>query len=363
MGDWVLNLLAEVAIVRPERAWVVLVVSIAMLMLLAFLTVGLVLLLRLQNTRLARRRAYLEKRWGGPMLQVISKKRPAESFAYLVPRGESIFFLEYLMRFAPDIAKHVRPELETLARPHLPRIARQLSLRDPERRARAARILGALGFDEYVDRLRKCLDDPSPLVAAVAAHALMKRGAGRHAAEVVSRLHRFAAWDLRYLAKMLSDSSREADPSLRSVLLDPERPERERILATEILRSHKDGQAALEAAGMISAERSQELVVALLKLVGEAGSADQLAVVRERCKDPDDVVRMQAYIAVARLGGAGQSELLRAALEDPSPWVAFHAARSLRDIQEIETLQGVAGSDHPRAEMVRHVLQYARRER
>ena len=69
-------------------------------------------------------------------------------------------------------------------------------------------------------------------------------------------------------------------------------------------------------------------------------------------------VRAAALRALGALGGAeGDLALLRRGLDDPSPWVAIHAARGLRESGCEEELEVLARSGSPRAPVAGEVLQ------
>ena len=117
-----------------------------------------------------------------------------------------------------------------------------------------------------------------------------------------------------------------------------------------------DPLAADVAARIVVTSQDRELLAATLRLLAGVGRPGHAAVIRARCGSPDFVIRAQALTALGMLSDEEDLPLLRRSMEDPSPWVALHAARGLREVGDREFLATLADSDDPRAVLAGQVL-------
>ena len=106
---------------------------------------------------------------------------------------------------------------------------------------------------------------------------------------------------------------------------------------------------------MLQTERERELVTAALRLLKRTGRPEHSAILRELCNSPDFVIRAHAVSALASLGNARDIQQLRRFFEDPSSWVAIHAAWALKEGGG-EVLRELVASHHPRAKLALQVL-------
>jgi hypothetical protein len=72
-----------------------------------------------------------------------------------------------------------------------------------------------LGLPRYASTVVAALDDPSPLVAMVAARSLAQEESTEYAHAVLKRLHRFGGWNRRFLASMLASMGPRVADTLR----------------------------------------------------------------------------------------------------------------------------------------------------
>lgn len=313
--------------------------------------------LRVRNAAVAARWQRVEERWEGRILEALSGDSDgADIIAGLRP-GEAPYLTEFLARFVRRVTGPERARLRELARPLLPAAAAGLRARSAETRAIAVETLGLLSRPEDTDVLAAALDDPSPLVAMVAARAIAREGTARHAAAMVAHLHRFQEWRPSYLAAMLAAFGPPIAPSLRAALANPARLPRVRTVACDALARLNDAAAAATAAAILAREEDPELVSAALRLLARVGHAEHLPAIRARIHDPSEAVRLAAVRALGALGGPQDVPLLAGSLTDSSRWVAEHAARGLAAGPGRITLASFAAAGGPEALIASEVLQ------
>jgi HEAT repeat protein len=199
-------------------------------------------------------------------------------------------------------------------------------------------------------------------VGIVAARALAKRGGVRHARVILEHLDRFDLWSPAYLSEMLAAMGTGAHPELARICLDEDIPPRRRAVAADALRQIGLPEAAdvahelLARAGALDDADERELVLACLRILAEVGRAEHRDAVRTLAAHPHAVVRALAATALGELGEPRDVALLVAAVDDPSRWVAIHAARALRSMSAMAELKARALGGDDRAELAREVL-------
>lgn len=307
--------------------------------MLALLAAGVALLLRIRNARAAARWTAVEVSWEPALLEVLTGERPPEGLIGGLTKGELPYFADFLGRFIRRVTGPERARLIAVARPLLPVIERGLRARSAEARARAVDTLGVLSEGEDGRELVAALDDPSPLVAMVAARALARSGGAGHAEALVARLHRFEEWRPSFLAAMLGAVGPAIVPPLLNALRDPQAGTRVRTVAAEALARLNAPDGGGLAAALLGRETDPELRAALLRLVARVGTADHLSAVRFELDAPEEGVRLAAVRALAALGGGEDVDRLARAVQDPSRWVAEQAARALAAGAGRETLR------------------------
>lgn len=325
--------------------------TLALALFLALYTIHL----RLANRRKARRWKRQEERWE-PQLQkiLVGEISPTAAWRH-VARRDRKYFVDFLLRFADGLPGADQQMLIRTAAAFLVDVDRQMKKIDVERYARSIRTLGFLGLETFSAEVIAALDDPSPLVNIVAARALLRNGRRDYIEAVLARAHRFEEWSSGFLASMLAAAGPEAGPPLRQILFEVSRPEWLRAAAADALLEQNDVRAGDLAARVLRGPAGRELTAAALRLIKRTGRPEHSAVVRPFCDSSDFAIRAHAVSALASLGDARDREGLRRFFDDPSSWVAIHAARALRE-NGLEVLRELAASGHPRAKLALQVL-------
>ena len=338
------------------RLLLFLIIGIAVLLAFAIAFAISVVLLRLKHQRKAVKWNQLERKWDEAILIALEGDKELESFWDLVAPTEGLFCVNYIMRYARWLTGVERERAIALAQPYLLLIVPRAEARDPQRRARAVQTLGELGLGKHSDIVTRALDDPSPLVAMVAARALARKEHPQFLPPVLAHLHRFTTWSPNFLASLLAAVGTDAAPSFRDLLQDPSRPEDVRAVVATALGYIYDYEAADVAADVLAAETNKELVTACLRLMGRVGREEHLPLVRGFIESEEFAVRAAAASALGSLGREEDLARLRTACDDGSRWVALHAARALRDAGDVESLQQLATSGQARATLAMQVL-------
>ncbi|MFH1740474.1 MAG: HEAT repeat domain-containing protein [bacterium] len=339
-----------------ERILFSLAILIAILFLFTVVFGVYAVFLRIANERKRAHWEQLETAWEQEVLEVLAGEHRPDQLWRRVNKKDALYFVDFLLRYAQRLRGQERDILTELARPYLRQIARRMKEGDATQRARAAQTLSALGLFDYALELIAALDDPSPLVAMIAARALARKEHPQFAVPVLDRLHRFRSWSRNYLASMLAAVGSEITPALRNALADPNRSARTRSVSAEALLELNDFAAADTAARILETETDRDLLASCLRLLAQVGRIEHLSSVRRLCGSSDFVVRAHAVRALGSLGGAEDYDNVLQAFEDPSQWVAIHAAWALKDVGGLDDLKEIAGSDHPRADLARQVL-------
>ena len=353
---WMVQLPPWVELVLGQRVLLLLTVGVLILMVFAIGLGVSVVLLRLRNTKTARRWTRLEGKWQTAVLDVLTGDIALEALWRLVAPGEELHFIDYLLRYARRLQGAEREIVRQLAQPYLPKIAARVHHEDPDRRARAVYTLGQLGLPQYAELVAEALDDATPLVSIIAALALLQKDLVGYVDAVLARVHRFVNWDPNFLASMLASVGEEVAVALRRALSDAKLSPMVRRIAATSLQYLNDVPAADVAAQVCDSEADPELVAACLRVLTAVGRPEHLPVVRRLMGSDNFVVRAAAASALGTLGGATDLAVLRQAYEDDSRWVAIHAARALRRAGEIELLQSLASSHRYRASLAMQVL-------
>jgi HEAT repeat protein len=347
--------LVEAMGLETSALWLLgLVVGALILMALAFAAYAVYL--RIYSDRRQRLWAQLSARWEEPVLLALSDPAEAAKVHDVIAPEHRLHFVRFALEYARRVKGEERRVLQTLAEPYLAPIAERTASREVEVRTRAVQTLGMLGLPRYAPQVLKALDDPSPLVAMVAARALASSEYPEHAADVLRRLHRFEGWSRSFMGSMLAAVGPAAAPALRASLGDGQEASWVRAVAAEALTMLKDFDSAELAVAVVSTEDDRELVASALRLLAAVGTPEHVAAVRARCASPDNVLRAHALEALGVVGEKDDIPRLLGAMSDPSPWVAIHAARSLRAAGGVGLLRDLGDSDHPRAALARQVL-------
>src|SRR5262249_23532929 len=156
-----------------------------------------------------------KKLWEPILLRILAGEATDDELERAVGPADRLYFVDYLLQFARRLSGDEHATLERLAAPYLPGIAAPGSRPDPEFRARAIQTLAALGLDRFGQIVVAALDDPSELVAFVAARSLARPRAARFGPEVLAKLGRFHHWRPSFLASMVAQFGPDIGEVLR----------------------------------------------------------------------------------------------------------------------------------------------------
>ncbi len=339
-----------------ESALLLLALSIAALLVMAVAFGLYAVVLRVRNELRERRWRRLEATWEEPVLAALADPDRIGRAQEAVEDRYRLHFVRFVLSYARRVRGQERETLRKLVAPYLDPIAERVWSKHQEIRTRAVQTLGTLGLPQYAGEVVTALDDPSPLVAMVAARALASDEHPEYAEAVLRRLRRFDTWSRSFLASMLAGIGNEGAPAIRATLTDRNEPAWVRAVAAEALGALKDFEAGDPAAHVVEAEEDPELLSAALRLLALVGSPEHATVVRSRCASPDPTVRSAALRALGTLGDEEDANRLLGAMADPSPWVAIHAARGLLAAGAHQLLSDLADSDHPRALLAQQIV-------
>lgn len=346
----------------PESATVGQTGLLLLIAVVALLFVGTVVLSayalvkRSAHVRTEKERKRLSERWLGPMLGAIADPERIAAVQALVAEEEQIQFLNFVIEYTRRVRGREKDVLRRLARPFLPAIIERMNARGTELRAWAVQVLGTLGLPEYEDEVIAALDDPSPLVAMIAARALSRSDTPQYAPAVLSHVDRFDGWSKRFLASMLASMGSSVTEELRATLADDSVVPRTRAVMAEALLIEGDFLAGDVAAEVVRTSRNTELVASCLRLLAAVGRPDHAGVVRPLCDAADPIIRAQALRALGPLGDTEDVPLLMEAMDDKDPWPALYAARGARDAGGRAALATLATSGSERARLADQVL-------
>jgi len=339
-----------------ERALVLLILIILALIVLAFVFAAYALYLRVRTERRERRWRALAARWEGPVLNAILEPEAAAQVHAFVAEADRLRFVRFVLEYSRRVKGEERDLLRDLALPYLGPIAERAWSPRAEVRLRAIQTLGTLGLPKYAGEVLTALDDPSPLVAMVAARSLCRKEYPEYAPAVLRRLGRFEGWSPAFMASMLAAVGPPAGPALRETLGDAGQASLARAVAAHALRLLVDLDSGDVAALVVEAENDPELLASALRLLAIVGRPEHAAVIRFRCGSADSRVRSSAIAALGTLGLDEDEFRLLGAMLDSSPWVAIQAARGLASSGARELLSDLGDSDHPRATLARQIL-------
>jgi HEAT repeat protein len=312
--------------------------------------------LRISNDSKARRWQRLEKLWEPFALEVVVGLAQPEQLWTLVGPQDRLRFVNYLLRFAKRVSGSERRIVDDLAAPYLDLLLPQLGWRTPERRARAVQTLSTLGSRRYVDVILKSLDDPSPLVAMVAARSLARTGSPEYAAGILSRMHRFDQWRPSFLASMLATMGPAVAPALRTALADTTYAPTVRSVAADALRELNDYVSADAAALVLEEATDRNLIAAALNLMAHVGRAEHLPAVRRHATSKEPIVRARAIAALGHVGAPEDLPFIVGAFHDDSAWVVLRAGEALIEAGATDKLEALARMETPGARMAQQLL-------
>ena len=306
--------------------WLILAVLVLAAVNLTF--AALVVLLRVNNARRAKRLQARKLVWYPRIIALISDGSVPESLTALVEPQEQGDVVEIAWDIARRLRGTDRSRVEEFVTPLLQMLIPDLKARRPETRARALQVVTALGGAEYEETAVEFLDDPSPLVSLVAARALSQPSHALQIGQVLDRLDRYERWSPALTSSMLAEVGMAAAPAMRAHLDDNDRPTHTRAAVARSLELLRDIEAASVAADQLE-DADAELIAACLRLLSVVGTEAQAGAVRPLIDDDRFFVRGAAMTALGRLGSRDDATLIVGALDPDSPWVAIRATQAL----------------------------------
>lgn len=339
-----------------SRAFLVVSVAVAALVVLSVLFTACAGLLRVRSALRQRKWHDQQSRWTRQILEFVAGERPVQDVVARVGRRERLTFLDFLLRYAHRLRGKERDRIKEIAEPFLPTLDPLLKSRDPYRRARAVQALGTLGSLAHRETLVKAVSDRSAVVSMLAARALAAYGGTEYVHPILSNLDRFEAWGREYVESLLVSLGPQAAPELRDVLADERRVSRVRVIAVDALRELHDLEAVPTGVSVLRGAPDADLTAALLRMLRVLGGPEHLDVVRGFLDHEHFAVRAEAYSALGTLGVETDEALLEEGLEDSSPWVVLRVARALRERGQTARLRQLAASDRPAALAAGQVL-------
>lgn len=353
--DWGKKYLFD--LVLEDRLLLFIVVCTLVFFLLSLVFAFFILIQRYLNIRLHQRWKNLVGKWEEEIVLVLSGEHEASILLDRVRKRERLYFLDFLTRYAQRFIGEERILITQLAQPFLPLLMRRVKKGDAEQRARAVRTLSILDHQGYQEAIVQALEDSSPMVAMIAMQSLLRERPDRVQLEaILHNLHRFENWSSTSLATLLANVGSSAIPSLQEAYSNPSTPQRVRAVAAEALRELHDFSAADLAEEILQSETNRDLLASSLRLLADVGQPKHIDVIRKLCMSEDDVVRAQAVRSLGNFGDVQDVETLRLMINDPSTWVAYYAALSLKKLGESGVLEEIASSEHPRRDMAQQVL-------
>lgn len=339
-----------------DSALIILVIAIAALFVVTAAFSTYAVFVRLNNQRRDRRWVTLTARWQQPVLAALVDPEQSAAVHATVEERYRRHFVQFVLEYVRRVRGEERHTLRALALPYLPLIAPRARHRRSEIRTRAIQTLGTLGLPTYADTLIAALDDPSPLVSMVAARYVARQDFPELAGPVLAHLGRFEGWNRRFLASMLAAMGPDVAPRLREGLADEGNASWVRAVLADALLMQLDPVAADVAARVVVTSEDRELLASALRLLAGVGRPGHAAVIRARCGSPDFVIRAEALSALGVLSDDEDLPLLKRSMDDPSPWVALHAARGVREAGGRALLAELAETDGPKAVLAGQVL-------
>jgi HEAT repeat protein len=339
-----------------EPTLVVLIGAVVALFVVTLAFSAYAIILRIQNDRRDARRMALAETWQGALLDAIADPEKVRDLHRLVDHDRGLHFIGFVLKFARRMRGGEVEILKSVVGPYMGQIVARLASDRVEERARAVQTLGTLGLPEHEGLVLAALNDPSPLVAMVAARALAKEEDPRYAAPILAKLPLFSEWNRLYLASMLAAMGPEVSPELRDRLADVSAEPWTRSVMAQALRLQSDFRAGDVAAGVVLSSDHRDLIVDCLRLLAEVGRPEHLAAVRARTRSHEPAVRAQALRALGRLGGPDDLPALVEGLDDDFAWAALYAARGLREAGGGELLLQAAGTGDRRGRLAAQVL-------
>jgi HEAT repeat protein len=333
-----------------------LIVVVAILFVVTLIFSSYAVALRLRGRARDVRRERFAERWREPLLAAVADPDAIAALRACVRKQERIHFVGFAVQYARRLRGDGRSALRAIVAPYLGLVAERADSPRVEVRARAIQTLGLLGLPDHAPMVVAALDDPSPLVAMVAARSLAHEETPEYAPDVLARLSRFQGWNRRFLASMLAAMGPLVSATLRGGLANSTEDPGARAVLADALLLQGDPLAGDVAAAVLETTEDRELLVAALRLLHAVGRTQHAAAVRRYLAAPDEIVRAQALRALGAVGTESDVPTLLDAMADTSPWVSLSAARGALDAGAEALVADRAASEGPTGAVARQAL-------
>lgn len=309
-----------------------------------------------RNAKKAELWAHLESVWEPQIQQYFSHSHEPSQVWQLVEANQGLYFVDYLVRMATRYPEQ-NESLRDLAAPYLPPLLSRLlpEQADTEQRARAVQTLDLLGSAHDIQQLAMCLEDPSPQVVLLAAHALSRHDQSAYIGLVLPQLTRLARWNLPFLVRLLVNMGPDILEEVRDHLNRSDVPE-DQTVCLQVAARLQDAQVAPLAVRLLSSSKDVNVQVAALSALGSSGIKEHVPLIRSFYASPHFAVRLAVMRALHALEAYDES-FFQKGLEDRSHWVALQAAQALKASGQQHVLHEMAFLEHPRADLANQVLQ------
>ncbi len=302
-----------------------------------------VLLLQALRRRTVKRRTYLMETWQ-PLLVECLLEVP-ESLPAIDPRDRNLFLLLW-NHIQESIKGSASEQLNIVAgRIGLAELARQLldntGLRD---RLLAITTLGRMKERSAWEQLVQLSRAENAMLSLEAVHALMRIDPALAVPLVAPSICRRKDWSPLKLMTILS----EAGPHIVAAMMLRATSAAEPAILARLIRHLASTRCAL-ALPVIrhhveSGEASDDVTAACLSYFGECSDPQDLPTIRSYLTHPTWFVRLQAAVALGKLGLPEDEILLTRLLDDSHWWVRYRAAEALTSLpsmteEKMERLQ------------------------
>jgi len=219
---------------------------------------------------------------------------------------------------------------------------RDLSSRNPWKRARAAELLGKVRIRYSVEPLVEALGDPVFDVRMRAARALGALGGKRARSALVAALADETRWSVIRIADLLSAMGPDVVTEL--ILAFPDMSRASRLATLDLIAHLGDASATEFLVGCLD-DLDRDVRARAAAGIGRIGDRRGLAVLRIALQDNEWPVRAMSAKALGQLGDTGSIDGLCASLRDPEWWVRANAGEALHALGESGTNALVAMLD------------------
>ena len=176
-----------------DALWLLLYLASAVVLVASTVSAGGALLFRTRTIAKERVTKERSEQWQGALHRFLYDGADAETLWSTVDQDSRMDFLNFLLLYVRRLEGEEREAVCRLAEPNLLPILEQLDASAEGLRMRTVQTLGELGLPRYGDQVIAALDDPSPVVAMVAASTLARAETPEERARAYNR--ELGAWD------------------------------------------------------------------------------------------------------------------------------------------------------------------------